>query len=201
MAVERHGDLWNSGKVATDQSIQVVLASWQTACLTDAMFLEVRAWDRDGRGRRHGAIRHRGRWTPATRRLAGPMGTFRQARYCGRQPLPFKPSDAAVSPWIRKMFLLEAEPKQGTAYVNTLGYHELYVNGQKVGADVLSPAVSDYRARSFYVTHDIAKRLRKGRNCVGLWLGRGGHGPVVRASRPRGPWCGFRRNRRRRTNR
>ena len=94
------------------------------------------------------------------------------------------------SPWMRKTFVLEAEPERALAYVNALGYYELYVNGRKVGADVLSPAVSDYRARSFYVTYDITPLLRKGRNCVGLWLGRGWHvagrpgvsdgGPMVR---------------------
>ena len=91
---------------------------------------------------------------------------------------------------MRKTFVLEAEPQRATVYVNVLGYYELYVNGQKVGTDVLSPAVSDYRARSFYVTYDIAPLLRKGKNCIGLWVGRGWHvggylgvtfgGPMVR---------------------
>ena len=40
---------------------------------------------------------------------------------------------------------------------------------------MLSPAVSYYPSRSFYVTYDITPLLRKGRNCVGLWLGRGWH--------------------------
>ena len=57
----------------------------------------------------------------------------------------------------------------------SLGYYELYVNGRKAGADVLSPAVSYYPSRSFYVTYDITPLLGKGRNCVGLWLGRGWH--------------------------
>ena len=42
-----------------------------------------------------------------------------------------------------------------------------------MGDDVLSPAVSDYGKRGLYLTHDIAKYLVKGKNCIGLWLGRG----------------------------
>ena len=77
------------------------------------------------------------------------------------------------------------------AYVNALGYYELYINGKKVDDHVLSPAVSDYSKRNLYVTHDVADYLVPGKNCVALWLGRGwyvrGHpgvihdGPLVRA--------------------
>ena len=77
------------------------------------------------------------------------------------------------------------------AYVNPLGYYELYVNGRKVDDHVLSPAVSDYSRRNLYVTHEVADYLVPGKNVVALWLGRGwyvkGHpgvihdGPLVRA--------------------
>ncbi len=77
------------------------------------------------------------------------------------------------------------------AYVNPLGYYELYINGRKVDDHVLAPAVSDYSKRNLYVTHEVAAYLVPGRNVVALWLGRGwyvnGHpgvihdGPLVRA--------------------
>ena len=66
--------------------------------------------------------------------------------------------------------------------VNIAGYEELYVNGRKVGGDVLTPAVSDQARQVFYVTCDVTPLLHKGRNVVGIWLGRGwAHGkPKVR---------------------
>ena len=77
------------------------------------------------------------------------------------------------------------------AYVNPLGYYELYINGRKVDDHVFSPAVSDYSKRNLYVTHEVADYLVPGKNVVALWLGRGwyvrGHpgvvhdGPLVRA--------------------
>ncbi|MCX6632884.1 MAG: family 78 glycoside hydrolase catalytic domain, partial [Candidatus Solibacter sp.] len=98
-------------------------------------------------------------------------------------PLPF--------PWLRKTFTLKQKPRQATAFVNSLGYYELYVNGKKVDDHVLSPAVSDYSKRTLYVTHDVTNYLAEGPNCIALWLGRGwyvkGHpgvihdGPLVRA--------------------
>ncbi len=81
------------------------------------------------------------------------------------------------SHWVRKVFSINAAPEQAVAYVNVMGYYELYVNGQKVGDDVLSPAVSDYTMRSLYRTYDISKLLGPGRNCVGLWLAPGWHQP------------------------
>ena len=179
------GDLWNSGRVATDQSIQVVYGGKPLASRTRC-FWKVRVWDRDGRP---STWSDSASWSMGLLQPADWQAQWvrfgKHAAAAGTRSV--QPSDAAVSPWIRKTFLLEAEPKQGTAYVNTLGYHELYVNGRKVGADVLSPAVSDYRARSFYVTYDITRLLHKGRNCVGLWLGRGWHvagRPGVQATGP-----------------
>lgn len=54
----------------------------------------------------------------------------------------FDKDTAFPSPWIRKMFELPVSPERAMAYVNVMGYYELYVNGRKVGTDVLSPAVS-----------------------------------------------------------
>ena len=98
---------------------------------------------------------------------------------------------APAFPWLRKTFTLKQKPRQATAFVNSLGYYELYVNGRKVDDHVLSPAVSDYSKRTFYVTHDVTNYLVEGANCIALWLGRGwyvkGHpgvihdGPLVRA--------------------
>ena len=44
---------------------------------------------------------------------------------------------------------------------------------RRLAGDVLTPAVSDHSKQVFYVTYDVAPLLRKGRNVVGIWLGRG----------------------------
>lgn len=77
------------------------------------------------------------------------------------------------APWFRKEFELAAAPDSAQVTVCSPGYVELYVNGDKVGGDVLTPAVSDLKQRTFSVTYDVRSHLRAGRNCIGLWAGNG----------------------------
>ena len=74
-------------------------------------------------------------------------------------------------PWFRKTVALEKTPSKAVMFVASLGYHELYVNGEKIGEDVLAPVVTDHSKRARYVAYDIAPFLKKGENVIGLWLG------------------------------
>ena len=74
-------------------------------------------------------------------------------------------------PWFRKTFLLRAAPARAVIYVASIGYHELYVNGRKVGDQVLAPCATNHRHRARYVTYDIGHYLKAGPNVLGLWLG------------------------------
>ena len=65
-------------------------------------------------------------------------------------------------PWFRKTFNLESLPSRATAFVGSVGYHELYVNGKKVSEAVLNPSVSDLRKRALYNTYDLTPYLKKG---------------------------------------
>jgi alpha-L-rhamnosidase len=82
-------------------------------------------------------------------------------------------------PYVCGTFTLEELPESALATVNVMGFYELYVNGQKVGDDVMSPALSNYHKRSLYLSYDLKPYLRKGRNCVGLWLSRGWYWKVL----------------------
>ena len=57
--------------------------------------------------------------------------------------------------------------------VESLGYHEVYVNGVKVGDKVMQPAVSQLDKRAYIVQYKIEKHLHKGENEILLWLGQG----------------------------
>ena len=46
-------------------------------------------------------------------------------------------------------------------YVGSFGYHELYVNGQKVTDNVMNPVSSYMKKRIPYLTYDIANTLKK----------------------------------------
>ena len=73
--------------------------------------------------------------------------------------------------WLRKGFILKFKPKQANLYVASIGFHEVYVNGQRVGDEVMAPVVTDHTKRARYVAYDIASFLRKGPNVIAIWLG------------------------------
>lgn len=84
---------------------------------------------------------------------------------------PLAPQNAA--PWFRGGFDLAAAPDSAMVTVQSHAYFELYVNGTKAGDDVLTPAVADAGAQTFSITYDVARLLKPGRNCLGLWLSKG----------------------------
>jgi alpha-L-rhamnosidase len=99
--------------------------------------------------------------------------------------------ESPTSPFYRQSFNVDSIPERATVYVAPLGYFELYINGQKVGDEVLAPAVSNFSKRSYYRTYDVTGYLKKGVNSLGIWMGTGWyspglpgvkhHSPVVRA--------------------
>jgi alpha-L-rhamnosidase len=177
------GDLWDSGRVASGDSVWIRYAG-KPLTSGQRVYWKVRVWGDGGAASPWSA--------PATWSMGLLQLSDWHARWIGERrpegvaegtPLPF--------PWLRKTFTLAQKPARALAYVNPQGYYELYINGRKVDDHVLSPAVSDYSKRNLYVTHEVADYLVPGKNVVALWLGRGwyvtGHpgvihdGPLVRA--------------------
>ncbi len=74
---------------------------------------------------------------------------------------------------LRRPFEVEKKVRRATAYVCGLGLYEFYLNGEKVGDQVLSPGLTDYTKRALYVTFDVTKQLKKGANVAGIILGNG----------------------------
>jgi alpha-L-rhamnosidase len=156
MLKKNKGDLWDSGKVASDQSIQVEYAGKPLASRMVCHW-KVRVWLNDGKP---------SVWSqPAS----WSMGLLKPEDWQAK----WVKAGGDTSPWLRKEFTLTGAPERAMAFVNVKGYYELYVNGKKVSDDVLSPAVAVYDKRSLYTTYDISKLLRPGPNCVGVWLGLG----------------------------
>lgn len=94
-----------------------------------------------------------------------------------------------ASPLFRKSFSIKKDIVKATLYCTGLGYFESYVNGMRVGDDVLVPAHTDYdyrtlhkidppvkiksRTKIYYLKYDVSKQINKGDNCIGVWLGNG----------------------------
>lgn len=92
-------------------------------------------------------------------------------------------------PWLRKTFDLDLVPEKATLFVASVGFHEVYVNGSRIGDHVLAGAVTDHTKRARYLAYDIASKLRPGKNVIALWLGTSWSifAPYNTPSRPRTP--------------
>jgi len=161
------GDLWDSGKVASDQSIQV---EYQGKPLVSRMVChwKVRVWLAVSKLPGEGGDK-KGKATDWSKPAFWSMGLLKPEDWQAK----WVKAGGETSPWLRKEFTLAAAPERATAFVNVKGYGELYVNGKKVGDDVLAPAVAVYRKRTLYNTYEISRYLHAGNNCVGVWLGLG----------------------------
>jgi alpha-L-rhamnosidase len=176
------GDLWDSGRVDSDQTIQVHYAGKPLASRQQC-YWKVRAWDREGHSSdwSAGAM-----WEMALLDAADwqDANWIRLARDSRNSPLTWRPLqtrnmdvprmvEAFPSPVFRREFEIKAGVKRARAYVCGLGYAELYINGCRMGDAVLDPGQTTYDVRAFYVTHDITRSLKRGLNAVGVMLGSG----------------------------
>ncbi|HEY5911288.1 MAG TPA: family 78 glycoside hydrolase catalytic domain, partial [Verrucomicrobiae bacterium] len=75
--------------------------------------------------------------------------------------------------WLRKEFSAVGKVRRAMVYYSGLGLSELYLNGRKVGDEVLSPGLTEYPKRVFYVTHEVTGLVKRGGNSLGVVLGNG----------------------------
>jgi alpha-L-rhamnosidase len=171
---EENADLWNSGKIMSPESHLVPYRGREAGSRT-LCYWKVRIWDAGDRC---------SEWSDAAFFSTGLLGESDwKAEYIG-----FPHSEGyTVSPQLKRTFTLDDTGEKVFLYVNSLGYHEVYVNGAKAGDYVLTPSVSQFSKRSLVLTYDISHMLRQGRNDLVIWTGRGWYSeglPGVSASVP-----------------
>lgn len=177
---EEKADLWNSGKVASPSNI---LIDYQGNPLRsrELLYWKIRTWDENG---------NVSKWSETAKFSIGVLDESDWgASYIGY------PTENGFQhcPQFRKVFSIEGLNKKDTylLHINSLGYHEVFINGQKISNDVLSPAVSQFNKRSLINTYDVTPYITAGENNLIIWLGSGwyskglpgvvGEGPSVKA--------------------
>lgn len=160
---------WNSGQINSSDSVGVVYEG--PALESDSVYRwRVRVWDKNG---------HESNWSEPAFWTTGILRSDEWKANWFNTELNEKDANGLLflttedSPLIRYRFDLKDQPIQSFACVNVLGYFELYVNGQKISQDVLSPAIVRFDKRSLYKVYDIADYLKKGANTIGLHLAKG----------------------------
>ena len=146
-------DLWQSGKIASDDPIMVPYAGDRLSSRQQCWW-RVRIWSGDKRSD----------WSRPQRFGVGILDGIK-GRYIAAAP--------GNSSLLRRKFLLTEKFSQATLYVNSLGYHEVYLNGAKVSDAVLTPAVSQLSKHSLIVAYDVSDLLKEGENDLVLWTSAG----------------------------
>ena len=77
------------------------------------------------------------------------------------------------APVLFRAFELSVKPPNAVFTVAVAGWCEVYVNGEKVGKDVLSPVTCQPDKRLSSVAYDVTSFLKKGENVVEVLLGNG----------------------------
>jgi len=159
---QNHGDLWESGKVSSDQSNQVRYAGAPLGSRATC-FWKLRVWDNHGH--------QSGFSKPAAWRMGLLTASDWKAKWIGLKADPS--ADLRPAPYVRKEFVSSKTVRRALAYVTARGMFIASINGNRVGKEFLSPEWSDYKKRIQYLTYDVTSQIKKGTNCLGLTIGDG----------------------------
>lgn len=163
---QNEGDLWDSGKTDSDNSIAVFYAGKGLESDTE-VFWKVKVYTNQGEcdwsapaSWQVGLLYYKD-WN---RRWIGFDGYFdsddEEAGYLSAR-------------YFRKEITLAKKVEKATAYIMGLGLYELYVDGEKVGDQVLAPSLTDYTKNVKYNVLDITDRLNGENHALGVVLGNG----------------------------
>ncbi|MHA1682878.1 MAG: family 78 glycoside hydrolase catalytic domain [Promethearchaeota archaeon] len=188
------GDLWDSGKVITSQSQHVEYHGKELKSRMDC-YWKVKAWDEGGNESQWSGMGSwrvgilpgdwQGRWIGARERVSYedrfPVSTDlldcpEWIKPAARREHPHGPgpeNDFAMAVYLRKEFTTSKQVTSAHVTLAGLGYHELSLNGEKAGDRVLDPGATDYSKSVLYVTRDVTRMIRAGKNCIGITLGNG----------------------------
>jgi alpha-L-rhamnosidase len=158
-----NSDLWDSGKVESDQSCHIEYAGAPLSA-RQRCFWRVRTWDINAEP---------SAWSGTQSFELGLLNPSDwTARWIGSNVAGSH--DAGVpAPFLRKVFKLDQPLKHARLYVSALGLYEASINGKRIGDDRLVPGFTDYHKRVVYRTYDVTGHLRPGDNVVGAILGDG----------------------------
>jgi alpha-L-rhamnosidase len=184
---EQKTDYWDSGKTGSSES-NLIQYTGDEPNPGQTLYWKVRVWNENDRV---------SAWSEPAKFSIGLLEPSDwSASYIGYTDSDLDNENMSgfhLAPQFRKQFVVDARDKKEryVLHVNSLGYHEVYLNGNNVSDDVLSPAVTQFNKRSLVNTYDITDYIKSGQNDLIIWIGSGwyseglpgvvGNGPVFKA--------------------
>jgi alpha-L-rhamnosidase len=179
------GDLWDTGKIAGDETIGTVYAG-SPLVSQEQCYWKVRVWDRDGR-----VVWSRpAQWSMGLLKpedwRAGWIGYDEERLKLARQTAPASGGDIKTNapylppvPYFRKSFTAGQPIVRATLYASALGLVEVHLNGHRVSGDFFTPGWTDYEKRVHYRTYDVTQLMKRGENALGAILADGWYSGYV----------------------
>lgn len=168
-----NGDAWSTGKISSPENIHIAYGGSPLQSFT-RYWWRVRVYGGDGKA---------SAWSnPAWFETAAMAPADWSGSWIGDGSLPVtKPEDFYGDdpmPLLRKQFGAKGKIVSARLYITGAGYYEAYINGKKVGDQVLDPGWTSYGKRVLYAVHDITALLQPGENAAGIMLGNGWYNPL-----------------------
>jgi alpha-L-rhamnosidase len=156
------GDLWDSGRLESDQSVHIAYAG-KALNSRQRVYWKVLVWDDTGAVTESDTA-----WFEmGLLQREGWSATWIEGNLTGgaRSTIPV--------PFLRKPFYLPGQVASARLYATALGVYECSLNGETTGDNVFTPGWTDYRKRIQYQVYDVAHLLHEGENVLGSILGDG----------------------------
>lgn len=194
---EKNTDVWNSGIVESDQSVQI-LYNGKVLSSGTRYYWKVRIKDKNGIVSPYSNVSFfetglfektdwHAQWIAAP--SVWEWFPFIKDRQTGEEEGTYGWDNDA--PIFRKEFKLSEKVKSARMYVSGLGLYEAYLNGNKIGNHQLDPAFTRYDKTVLYATYDITSALKE-ENAIGVMLGNGWYNMFSKATWgfDHAPWRG-----------
>ena len=181
-----HADLWDSGKIISQETIQHEYLP-ENLKSNSAYYWKIILWD--GEGKSHSspaakfetaflsAVDWKAQWIgkgPISEPLP-PQGFYKDTKE--QIAMPDSIVHEGNSLLLRREVDLTKKIRSAKAYVTGLGFYEFYINGNRIGENVLAPAKTPYHRYILYDTYDVSDLLKQGNNVIGIHLGNGWYNP------------------------
>ncbi len=166
---KENGDLWDTGKINSDQSIQITY-SGKDLHSEEFIYWKVQVWGKEGEASSWSETQ---RWSMGLLNLSDWKGEWIGLDKDVGSDNSNDEFHRLSARMLRKEFEINKTVKSAQAYICGMGLFECYINGKKVGDQVLAPALSQYNKRAYYMTFDVTNYLKDNENAVGVILGNG----------------------------
>jgi alpha-L-rhamnosidase len=178
----KSADIWNSGKVESDDSIAVEYDGKDFKPST-RYYWTVIVWDKDGE-KLH---------APKGNTFeTGVLGTDGVENWDGAKWISLDSSEKKGAPMLRKETRLKGDVKSARLYISSLGIFDAYINGEKLGVvnkdgstsyELLAPGWTAYHKNINYMTYDVTSYLNKDKDVtLAAVLGNGWYNSRISSS-------------------